>query len=282
MNPLALPAQTKEAEQRPIPVFVISYNRTQMLQRCIASIEALESSLKIIIYDNGSDREDTLNALDCFEQRGIIVHHSSRIHSAEDLNLMADFIHKHCTAIGPETPYVVTDSDIDLSPCRKDIVKVLQQLLAHFPEVECAGPMLRIGDVPREHPVWAHIFNRHIEQFWHKLPAFINLPSGLVAFQQAFIDTTFALHRGGRRFYRPRPGIRVYQPYEALHLDWYPSCWEMEYAHTSSSMISHWSNPQYMQEHLTEDLAHSQYYDVAYDETVNVFKVVDVRLEQGQ
>ena len=47
-------------------------------------------------------------------------------------------------------------------------------------------------------------------------------------------------------------------------------------------MISHWSNPHYMQEHLTEDLAHSHYYDVAYDETVNVFKVVDVRLEQGQ
>lgn len=126
MNPLTFPAQTKEAEQRPIPVFVISYNRTQMLQRCIASIEALESSLKIIIYDNGSDREDTLNALDRFEQRGIIVHRSSRIHSAEDLNLMADFVHGHCTAIGPETPYVVTDSDIDLSTCHKDILKVLQ------------------------------------------------------------------------------------------------------------------------------------------------------------
>jgi hypothetical protein len=82
MNPLTLPAQTKEAEHRPIPVFVISYNRTQMLQRCIASIEALESSLKIIIYDNGTDREDTLNALDRFEQSGIIVHRSSRIYCA--------------------------------------------------------------------------------------------------------------------------------------------------------------------------------------------------------
>ncbi len=37
-----------------------------------------------------------------------------------------------------------------------------------------------------------------------------------------------------------------------------------------------------MQAHLTEDLAHSQYSDVAFDKTFNVFKVVDVRLEQGQ
>jgi hypothetical protein len=278
-NLLALSAEIKEVEQSPIPVFIISYNRTQMLQRCVASIEALDTSLKLIIYDNGSDREDTLNALDHFERRGISVHRSSRINSPEDLNLMADFIQDHCSAMGPATPYIVTDSDIDLSSCRKDIVKVLQHMLAHFPKAECAGPMLRISDVPREHPVWAHIYNRHIDQFWHKLPSFVNLPSGLVAFQRAHIDTTFALHRGGLRFYRPRLGIRVYKPYEALHLDWYPRCWEIEYSHSSSAMISHWSNPRYIQEHQTEKLAHNQYYDVIYDEKVNVFTVVDVELE---
>jgi hypothetical protein len=44
-------------------------------------------------------------------------------------------------------------------------------------------------------------------------------------------------------------------------------------------MISHWSNPRYMQEHQTEKLAHNQYYDVIYDEKANVFTVVDMGLE---
>lgn len=279
MNRPVLFTEIKDIAQKTIPVFIISYNRTQMLHRCISSILALDAPLSLIIYDNGSDREDTLNALDSYERDGVVVHRSSRIHSAEDLNLMADFIHDHCVAMGAKTPFIVTDCDIDLTSCRKDIVKVLESLLIQFPEAECAGPMLRIRDVSPEHPVRSHIYNRHIKQFWHKLPSFVNLPTGIVAFQHALIDTTFALHRGGLRFYRPRPGIRLYKPYEAIHLDWYPNCWEEEYVRTSSSMISHWSNPQYIQEHLTEKLSYGHYYDVVHDRDANIFTVVDIRLE---
>jgi hypothetical protein len=278
MNSSVLSIQTKEMAQKPIPVFIISYNRTQMLHRCISSIKALDAPLRLIIYDNGSDRVDTLNALERYELDGVVVHRSAKINSAEDLNLMADFIYGHCVAMGANTPYIVTDCDIDLTSCRKDIVRVLEYMLIQFPKAECAGPMLRIRDVPPEHPIRSHIYNRHIEQFWHKLPSFVTLPTGVVAFQHALIDTTFALHRGGLRFYRPRPGIRLYKPYEAMHLDWYPICWEEEYVRTSSSMISHWSNAQYIQEHLTEKLSYDHYYDVVHDGDAKIFTVVDIKL----
>jgi hypothetical protein len=67
-----------------------------------------------------------------------------------------------------------------------------------------------------------------------------------IAYQVAPIDTTFALHRAGEHFRRLKTGLRVYEPYEALHLDWYvctaPNSDAEVYAKTSHPQISHWNN----------------------------------------
>jgi hypothetical protein len=89
--------------------------------------------------------------------------------------------------------------------------------------------------------------NRHIEQFWRHLPTFTETSFGRTAVLAAPVDTTFALHRAGEPFRRLKSGLRVYEPFEALHLDWYydPSD-ELTrmYAETANRSVSHWNNPE--------------------------------------
>ena len=69
---------------------------------------------------------------------------------------------------------------------------------------------------------------------------------GTVAVLPAVVDTTFALHRAGEAFRRLKSGLRVYEPFEARHLDWYlggePSAEARGYARSSSPEVSHWNN----------------------------------------
>jgi hypothetical protein len=86
---------------------------------------------------------------------------------------------------------------------------------------------------------------RHIEQFWHREPEWLDTKFGRVATIEAPIDTTFALHRANEPFRRQKKARRVYFPYEARHLDWYLTAAEYSqnpYFATSSSDVSHWNN----------------------------------------
>ena len=71
----------------------------------------------------------------------------------------------------------------------------------------------------------------------------IETPMGQMAVQECLIDTTFALHRAGEPFRRLKRSLRVYEPYEALHLDWYHTKSDDDvYTTSSNAGISHWNN----------------------------------------
>ncbi len=167
---------------------------------------------------------------------------------------------------------------------------VYRELLKLFPDANCAGPMLRISDVPKRYPLYNRVMNRMIEQFWYQRPAFVRLSGGRqAAVLPAFIDTTFALYRAGTTFRRHTRGIRVYRPYEARHLDWY----QVDGAHTSSGyeitsspQISHWNNQEQRQEHEGTGLLFDHYFTVEPDEsgdlhTVTVHLDSEINRDQG-
>lgn len=105
--------------------------------------------------------------------------------------------------------------------------------------------------------------NRHIEQFWHRIPKFVHTTFGRVAVLEARIDTTFALHRAGEPFRRLKKGLRVYEPFEALHLDWYETQSERSaYFDTSSQRIAHWGNRDSILSYQSETLSHDFFYTV--------------------
>ncbi|MGN6057909.1 MAG: glycosyltransferase family A protein [Sphingomicrobium sp.] len=226
-----------------IPIFIISFNRGDYLKNVMRSYQAQDVEVEIVIHDNGSTDRETLRTLDRLSSSGSKVYRYAAISEPEELNKVDISVQRYARETGYDGPYVVTDCDIDLSGARPDALRTYVELLERFPDAECVGPMLRISDIPRSYPLFNRVMARHIAQFWGRQPQWIDLPVGKVAYLEHRIDTTFAVHRAGSAFRRLKPGIRVYHPFEARHLDWYvTSDGPDRYRTTSSSAISHWDN----------------------------------------
>jgi Glycosyl transferase family 2 len=246
---------------RPIPVFIISYNRAAYLRRILDGYRRLAVPLDVIIHDNGSDEPQTVDELKRLEDAGIAVVRRPKISHPDQLNEVNLSVRAYFDRAGYESRYVVTDADIDLSIADPAAIAVYSALLDLFPRAECVGPMLRIRDIPTDYALYNHVMNRHIEQFWRRKPKWATVPQGTVAFIKAQIDTTFALHRAGEPFRRLKQGLRVYEPYEALHLDWYPTTSDEDrnYSRSSSSEISHWNNDRQQREFSSATLRYTKF-----------------------
>lgn len=245
-----------------VPVFLISFNRGAMLERAIDSLKRLDQHTQIIIQDNGSTDPLTLAVLERLEGEGAQVVHREPINSADELNLVDETVSEFF-ANRPHAPYVVSDCDIDIGIADRRALSLYAELLDLFPAADCVGPMLRIRDVPVSYPLYNRMMNRHIDQFWKRRPSWVETSLGRVAYIEAPFDTTLALHRAGEPFKRFKAGLRVYEPYEALHLDWYigPESTDI-YNTTSRSGISHWNNAAERDLHSGVLLEYSSYYAV--------------------
>jgi hypothetical protein len=244
---------------RPTPVFFISYNRGAMLKAAIDGVRKQSRRTEIIVHDNGSTDPATLAILDELEATGVKVVRSAAIHSADELNLVDQTVQAHFTGWAEPCRYVVSDCDIDLSAASPAALDVYDAMLSSIDEIECVGPMLRIEDVPRTYPLHNRVMNRHIDQFWRKSPDITTTALGEVAFQRAPFDTTFALHRAAEPFRRMKSGARLYEPYEARHLDWYRAGDPGVYATSSSAAISHWDNLDEYESHRSEELEYDSF-----------------------
>ena len=260
-----------------LPIFIISFNRGAYLRQIISSYATQSIPIDIVVHDNGSDDLFTLQALSELEKEGIAVHRYTKINSVDELNRVEKSIRRYFGWFRKRSRYVVTDCDIDLSTASPDALKVYSELLDRFPDIECVGPMLTIEDIPEDYQLYNRVMNRHIEQFWHQKPEVVNTCHGQCAFIKAQIDTTFALHREETKFRRMKNGLRVYKPFEARHLDWYPQNLDSAYQQTSSADISHWNNADQLSEFATEPLHYSQYNVIDMNEdnslTINLRQV---------
>jgi len=253
----------------PTPIFIISYNRGAFLRQAVDSYRKLDRITDIVIHDNGSDDRETVDTLSRLERDGCIVIRRSKISRAEELNNTNKTIYEYFNARRCPSNYVVTDCDVDMSISRTDALDVYEEILTLCPSVQCVGPMLRIRDIPKNYPLFAHAMNRHIEQFWHRSPDWIHTRHGPIATIECLIDTTFALHRADAPFSRQKIARRVYHPYEAKHLDWYldPATYgQPPYFLSSSSDISHWHNKIAHHESETQKLRYEHFIYVDEDE----------------
>jgi len=239
-----------------IPIFVISFNRHRMMRKALASYQSQSTPVELIIHDNGSDDPETLDYLAKLEADGITVVRRGKIHSPDELNNVNETITNYFSCRHP-TPYAVTDCDIELQS--RDSVTTYLDLLSAIPNAETVGPMLRIEDVNPTYRLFNHMMNRHINGQWHRRPLFVNVAGRDVALQFTIIDTTFGVYRAGAQFQRLQRGIRVYAPYDARHMDFYPSEQEPIYQETSDPQISHWSNSGYANDKHAEALLESAY-----------------------
>lgn len=223
--------------------FIISFNRQDVLQRSLNSYKRFVRNEDVFIIDNGSDYKPLLSYLKELEQNGYnIIYSTPLIGGANGLNSIAPIIDEHKSGY---SYYVVTDPDISLEIADKNALNVYIDLLNANHEVSVVGPMLRIIDIPKDYPSRFPCLTIHAKQFWHKAPLKTQYKSETVHFQFAPIDTTFGVFKATTTFKRLMKGVRVYQPYEALHLDWYitPSTMSKDQEHyleTSDDKIANW------------------------------------------
>lgn len=227
---------------RPIPLIVISYNRADYLRQVIASYRRQTADCQIVIHDNGSDDPDTVALLAELEANGARVYRRAKIADPEELNAVDETVQDFFSDWAEPSDYIVTDCDIDLSITDPRAIAVYRELLSLFRHASCVGPMLRIRDIPVAYPLFNRVMNRHIRRLWQQEPEFAETSHGPVAFIEAPFDTVFAVHRAGEPFRRKKKGLRVYEPYEALHLDWYSVGDDIAYQGSVSENVTHWSN----------------------------------------
>jgi hypothetical protein len=243
-------------------VVLISYNRGAMLRKVVEGYGKQTVAVDLFVHDNGSDDPETLAVLDLLERDGVQVFRRGPISSPEELNLVDESVQEIFRHRDP-SPYAVSDCDISLDESSPETLAMYLAVLEAMPEVECVGPMLRIDDVPPSYSLYVPMINRHVGRFWSQEPKWATVQGQRVAYQRAAIDTTLAVHRAGTPFRRMRNGVRLYHPYDAQHLDWYPDEHESAYrASADGSAVSNWSNPARERANRQLELKHRQYRDV--------------------
>ena len=257
-----------EGGLQPLPLVIISYNRAAMLRRVIASYRRQTVAVEIVVHDNGSVEPETLELLDELEREGLRVFRNAAISSADELNRVDETV-SAIFASRESSPYIVTDCDVELAASSTETIATYLRLLNAFPDAECVGPMLRIDDIRKSYPLFGRVMNLHIRQFWRRRPRITRIGELEIAYIRAKFDTTFAVHRSTHAFRRMKAGIRVYAPFDARHLDWYPHEFACDdnpaaqgYRRSSSSAISHWGNLTYRNAFSSERPKYASYHVV--------------------
>lgn len=246
----------------PLPVFLISFNRGRMLLQTIAGLRKQDRETRIIVHDNGSDDDETLAILNCLQYEDVAVRFGNKISHADELMLICETIgeyfqsHKVCN-------YAVSDCDVDLSASSHGPLTLYEKILEEHTDIDVAGPLMRLRDVPREYVLFNQAMNSHIHQVWKNVPLTMTIDGHIVHYCKFPIDTTLAVHQAGATFARLRSGIRLYEPYDARHLDWYLIGDDPDhYTKSSNPAITHWNNAVGREMYKGVELIYQGYYGV--------------------
>lgn len=226
-----------------IPIFIITRDRLDVLQKCIKSLKQLDTEYEVVIHDNDSTFEPLIEYLNRESEAGNLKVYWNKHNTLDDVTLSIQAHYKEgCTS----DYYIVTDPDIELLDVNSDMLEFYIHLLNTYPDIKVVGPMLQIDDLPDHYPLKQKVIKSHTQQFWHKTPESIKYQEETYNIQRCYIDTTFGMYRKSFNFKRYNKGIRTYKPYSARHLDWYIDPKNLSndqiYYLTTSSNIGHWSS----------------------------------------
>lgn len=184
-----------------IPVYVLNYNRLEYVQQMLKSLESIDDVDPIVVDHHSTYppvldwyvRECPVPVIRLPENRGPRSLWYSPI------------------AWSKTEYFAVTDPDLDISSVPKDVIQVLCDGLAKYPDIRKCGLSLEIQDLPNtligdharqyESKYWV---TRHDDRFW-----------------LADVSTTFAVYRTVDPAVWYRPALRSDRPYTARHMPWY-------------------------------------------------------------
>ena len=234
----------------PIPIFIISRDRLDVLQKCVRSLKQIKTPYQVVIHDNASTFPPLIEYLKQGEKSGEFIVYWHKINSLKEAaKSVADYLQK-AEMEGNKPPYYcVTDPDIELRDVNGDILEFYAHLLDKTKpgQIKVVGPMLEIDDLPDHYPLKERVIQSHTRQFWGKKSYKTEYRAAKFDIQSAMIDTTFGMYRSSTPWKPMNRGYRTYAPYSARHLDWYIDPENMSedqkyYLKTCRRDTGHWSS----------------------------------------
>jgi len=205
-----------DCRRRPLPVFLPCGDLGGRLQDLAASYRKQSVPTELILIDGGDGGPETQEAIGRLEQDGAIVRCIDPGTPEEQAQSLQRVIQLHLKDWGEPKRFAIASGAVDFSIAAPEAFAVYDELLDRFPEVEGVGPMLRIQDLPRDHPV----LNREITAHWLRGRFGCETSLGRVSLVRSSLAGNFALCRADGRYLPPKSGLRVCHPFDARNLNW--------------------------------------------------------------
>lgn len=187
-----------------IPCYLTIFEQVTWPRRMAQECERL--GLEVILLDNGSTYPPCVDWLNNCPYKVIRMEYNAGCYGFFNSGM-----HKDQTG-----PYVLSDSDLDLSGVPNDAVARMAIAQALNPKVDKVGLSLEIDDVPESYPFYETVL-KYEQPYWQS-----PLPGGC---WYAGVGATFALYLPQRSDYGQKDvfynAARLDRPYTAKHLPWY-------------------------------------------------------------
>jgi hypothetical protein len=200
-----------KADIKNIPVFIVTRNRLECLQKLITWLEKIEQK-NIYILDNNSTYKPLVDYLDKLPYK---VHKFN-----ENIGHLVLWKCKMFDHIIKKQHFILTDPDvIPFDECPSDVIEQFLKILNENPLLTKAGFSLEINDLPDHNPLKESVYEWE-SQYWIKKLDNNNYNFDLFI---AHIDTTFALYKPDIHYRDEKwyDAVRTGKPYSARHLPWY-------------------------------------------------------------
>lgn len=237
-------------DETKIPIFIITFERLCWLKETVEAIQNQSSSYQIELFfiDNNSTYPPLITYLTEMEKTECTVVWCKSNHPFHNSK---QFINEFLLKNNISPYFCVTDPDIRL--LHPDCLNTYMKILDEENDVYCVGPALRTFDIEDSYALknvvqWQRKKIMEKKKIQNKIKEFTDENGETIRYVDWTIDTTFAMYRSNKSYRRAvnQPGIRVLEPYEAQHLDWYIdskniSDDQKNYIEKSSNNITHWS-----------------------------------------
>ena len=231
-----------------IPIFIIVHNHLEILKRSLASYEKfIDHPKQFVFHNTNSQYQPCLDFLKEREAKGDLVYHTNTNHHLSVINTIRQYLSER-----PNVEYyILTDPDIELNNAKSNLVETFIYLLNKY-NVYSVGTSLKIDDIPDYYPKKKLVLSIPTHKSFHNSPRIQeNFQGQDFEITRAPIDTTFQLIRARNIDVRfPHTDcLRVFEPYDARHLDWYIDPNNMtdcqKFYSDNATSISHWNNPSF-------------------------------------
>jgi len=206
--------------RRRLPIFLICGSQGHRLHDLAAAYRNQSIPTELVLIDTSNVDRETRDAIERLRQEGAVVRRIDPHAPDQQAISVREAIRLHFKDWGEPQRFAVTSGAIDFSIASRDALAVYDELLDRFPMALGVGPMLRIRDLPRHMPDFAHVMNAEIAAHWGRPPRWCETAVGPAAFVNSSLAGTFALRRAGEKYRGPGGGLRVHYPFEARNLDW--------------------------------------------------------------